>query len=74
MPACALSSKIPTNRWVEIIDNFNQSMSFTEPEAKLIKVLVMSFAVLEVGLNLWAQCCENLVIKITSSYALEYQG
>lgn len=39
-----------------------------------IRVLVMSFAVSGLGLNLWAQCHENIVMEISTSYTIEYQG
>ena len=62
------------------MDRFNLSMSASEAQISRnnggtpIKVLVMSFLVSGLGLNLWAQCHENLVMEISTSYTIEYQG
>ncbi|KAI9826943.1 MAG: hypothetical protein M1826_006519 [Phylliscum demangeonii] len=42
--------------------------------ASPIRVLVMSFRVGGVGLNLWPQCHENVVLEGGPNYATEYQG
>ncbi|KAI9777978.1 MAG: hypothetical protein M1816_004376 [Peltula sp. TS41687] len=56
----------------DMVDQFNTPMSQTS--RKPIKVLVMSFLVSGLGLNLWAQCHENIVMENSNSYASEYQA
>lgn len=59
---------------------FNLPMNATEDQLRRrgagppIRILVMSFLVSGLGLNLWAQCHENVVMEVGSSYTIEYQG
>ena len=39
-----------------------------------IQVLIMSFLVSAEGVNLWAECYENLVLEPNANYQKEYQG
>ncbi|KAI9782040.1 MAG: hypothetical protein M1816_002029 [Peltula sp. TS41687] len=79
--ARALSSGTTADRRAALVNRFSLPMGASEDEIRAvnaggapIQLLVMGFKVSAEGLNLWAQCHENLVLEPNSYYQKEYQG